>query len=93
MGTVEVIRTVVGVFFILYGLCVYAYDQINTMRYSEFRYSPISWLICILAGVLTLAFTLERGIYFAMAASVLWAIEKVILLKFDEKKSKIKQSV
>ena len=42
MNTVEIIRTVVGVFFILFGLVVYAYDQRGNMAYSEFRYSPIS---------------------------------------------------
>ncbi|MDY3374325.1 MAG: hypothetical protein SOX50_13760 [Terrisporobacter othiniensis] len=36
------------------------------MAYSEYRYSPISWLICIPIGVFVVAFTIERGIYFAM---------------------------
>lgn len=45
MNTVEIVRTVVGVVFILFGLGVYAYDKLHNMKYSEFRYSPISWLI------------------------------------------------
>lgn len=93
MNTVEIIRTVVGVFFILFGLVVYAYDQRGNMAYSEFRYSPISWLISILIGVFVVAFTIERGIYFAMAAVILWAVEKIVLIILDEKNSKIKQSV
>lgn len=93
MNTVEIIRTVVGVFFILFGLVVYVYDQRGNMAYSEFRYSPISWLISILIGVFVVAFTIERGIYFAMAAVILWAVEKIVLIILDEKNSKIKQSV
>lgn len=93
MNTVEIIRTVVGVFFILFGLIVYVYDQRGNMAYSEYRYSPISWLICILIGVFVVAFTIERGIYFAMAAVILWAVEKIVLIILDEKKSKIKQSM
>lgn len=93
MNTVEIIRTVVGVFFILFGLIVYVYDQRGNMAYSEYRYSPISWLICILIGVFVAALTIERGIYFAMAAVILWAVEKVVLIILDERKSKIKQSV
>lgn len=93
MNTVEIIKTVVGVFFILFGLGVYAYDQTHNMVYSEFRYSPISWLICILTGVFISGFTIDRGIYFAIAAVVLWSIEKIVLIKLDEKKRKIRQSV
>ncbi len=93
MNTVEIFRTVVGVFFILFGLVIYAYDQRHDMVYSEYRYSPMSWLICILVGVFLTACTMERGIYFAMAAVVLWSVEKIILVIQDDKKRKFKQSI
>lgn len=93
MNTVEIIRTVVGVFFILFGLVAYVYDQKYNMVYSEFRYGSVTWLICIIAGVVSVANTMERGLYFAMAASILWAVEKVVLIKLDEKKEKIKQTI
>lgn len=90
MNTVEIVRTVVGVFFILFGLGVYAYDQRHNMVYSEFRYSPITWFICMMAGVFLAAFTVERGIYFAIVSVILWGGEKVVLAKMDEKKSRTK---
>ena len=93
MDTTEIVRTVVGVFFILLGLGTYAYDKRHDMKYSEFRYSPIDWFICMLAGVLAGAITVERGIIFVIAAIILWTVVKVMLVKLDEKKSKIKQSV
>ena len=93
MDTIEIVRTVVGVFFILFGLGTYAYDKRHHMKYSEFRYSPIDWLICMLVGVLAGAITVERGIVFATAAIILWTVVKIMLVKSDEKKSKIKQSV
>lgn len=37
MDTIEIVRTVVGVFFILFGLGTYAYDKRHHMKYSEFR--------------------------------------------------------
>lgn len=93
MNTVEIIRTVIGVFFILFGLGVYAYDKTHDMKYIEFRYSPLDWLICMMVGVFTTGITVERGLCFAIGAAVLWAVEKVILLKLDEKKENLKKSV
>ncbi|MPM19901.1 hypothetical protein SDC9_66328 [bioreactor metagenome] len=93
MDTIEIVRTVVGVFFVLFGLGVYAYDKRHNMKYSEFRYSPIDWLGCMLAGIIAGAITVERGILFVIASVVLWTVVKVMLLKLDEKKNKIKQSV
>lgn len=93
MNTVETIRTVIGVFFILFGLGVYAHDETHNTKDLESGYSPISWLICIIAGVFAVALSLERGIYFAIAATILWSVEKVVLLKLDDKKNKIRQSI
>lgn len=93
MDTVEILRTVIGVFFILYGLGVYAYDKAHKMKYIEFRYSPIDWLICILVGIGVGGITIERIIYFAIVALILWTIEKSILLKMNEKKEKLKRSM
>ncbi|MEW9080496.1 hypothetical protein [Terrisporobacter glycolicus] len=86
MDTIEIVRTVVGVFFILFGLGTYAYDKRHHMKYSEFRYSPIDWLICMLTGVLAGAITVRRGIIFVIAAIILWIVVKVVIVKLDEKK-------
>lgn len=60
----------------MFGLVVYAYNQPDNMTYSEHKYSSISWLIYILIGVFAVAFTIERGIYFAIVVIILWAVEK-----------------
>lgn len=87
MITVEIIRNVIGVFFILFGLGVYAYDKLHNMKYSEFRYSPISWLITIMAGVVALSYTFERCIISTICSIVLWLAVKVIISKVISKKN------
>lgn len=89
MNVVEIVRTVIGIIFILYGLGVYAYDRTHEMKYSEFRYSPIDWFITIMAGVVASDCTIERGIFFTVIALILWTSEKVILKRMDRKQSKI----
>ena len=87
MNTVEIVRTVVGVVFILFGLGVYAYDKLHDIKYSEFRYSPISWLICILAGVCAMAYTVKIGIICGLVTLILWVITKIVVLNLIEKRS------
>lgn len=87
MNTVEIVRTVVGVVLILFGLGVYSYDKLHYMKYSEFRYSPISWLICILAGVYSMAYTVKIGIICGVVTLILWGITKIMVLNLIEKRS------
>ena len=87
MNTVEVIRAIVGVVFIIFGLGVYLYDKLHHMKYSEFRYSPISWLICILAGVYAMAYTVKVGIICGVVTLILWVTAKTVVLNLIEKRS------
>ncbi len=93
MGTVQMMRTVLGIFLILLGLGLYAYDEQNYINHLAMKYSPICWLLFIIIGVLLLAFNIESGIYFAIAVTMLWSIEKVVLVELDEKKNEIKESL
>ncbi|MEG0857323.1 MAG: hypothetical protein RSG52_12690 [Terrisporobacter sp.] len=87
MNTIEIIRIAVGVSFILFGLGVYAYDKLHYMKYSEFRYSPISWLICILAGVYAMAYTVNIGIICVIVTLILWVITKIVVSNLIEKRA------
>lgn len=87
MNTVEIVRSVVGVLFILFGLGVYAYDKRHYMKYSEFRYSPISWFICILAGVYAMSYTVKIGIICGVVTLILWVITKIVVSNLIYSKS------
>ncbi len=87
MDTVEILRTIIGVLIILFGLGVYAYDKLHHMKYSEFRYSPITWFICLLAGVYILAYTVKIGIISVVVTSILWIITKTVVSNSIKKKS------
>ena len=87
MNTVEIVRTVVGVVFILFGLGVYAYDKLHDMKYSEFRYSPISWLICLLPGVCAMTYNVKIGVICGVVTLILWVITKIVVLNLIEKRS------
>lgn len=86
MDTVEIIRTVVGVVVILFGLGVYAYEKLHDMVYSEFRYSPIYWFICLLLGIYTMSYTVKIGIIGVVVTFILWLITRVVVLNLSEKK-------
>ena len=79
MDTVEIVRTVIGVVFILFGLGVYAYDKLHDMKYSEFRYSPISWIFCLLAGILAMAYDVKIGTISIIVTLILWIITKTVV--------------
>lgn len=87
MITVEILRNVIGVFLILFGLGVYAYDKTHDMKYSEFRYSPITWLITMIAGVFSASYTIERGFFFTIVSVLLWLAVRTILTKVMAKKN------
>ena len=87
MDTVEIVSTVVGIIFILFGLGVYAYDKLHDMKYSEFRYSPISWFICLLAGICAMTYNVKIGFVSAIVTIILWVITKRVVLNVIEKKS------
>ncbi|WP_343344524.1 hypothetical protein [Terrisporobacter petrolearius] len=93
MGTIEIVRIVVGVFFVLFGLGVYAYDKTHNMKYREYRYSPISWLGCMLAGIIAGAITVKIATVYVIASVVLWLVVRGQLSQLEKKENEIKKSV
>lgn len=81
MGTLEIIRIALGIALILFGLGVYAYDTLHDMKYSEFRYSPISWVFAVGAGVIVSAYNIKIGIIMGIISIILWILEKIVLSK------------
>lgn len=87
MNTVEIIRTVVGIFFIVYGLGVSAYEQFHEMKYIDQRNGVINGFVCLIVGILVSAYNLKRGLWIGVIALAIWGIEKVILVKISKKKA------
>jgi hypothetical protein len=81
MNTVEIIRLVVGVGFILYGLGFNAYEKFNDMKFIDQINGVINGKVCIIAGVLVCSFNLKFGIILGIIAFLLWIIEEIILNK------------
>ena len=87
MNTVEIVRIIVGIAFILFGLGVYAYDKLHDMKYSEFRYSPISWIFCIGAGVYSMSYTVKIGVLSGVVTLILWGITKIVVSNLIKKRA------
>lgn len=81
MDTVEIVRTVAGIFLIIYGLGVCAYERFHEMKYIDQVNGVINGPVCIVAGVLFAAYNVKQGILVGVIAIVLWGIERVILNK------------
>lgn len=81
MDTIQVIRTVVGVFLILYGLGVYAYNNSHNLKYIDQINGVFNGPMCMIAGVLVSAYTIKQGVIFGIIALALWSITYVIFKK------------
>ena len=55
------------------------------MKYSEFRYSPISWLIYLLAGVCAMTYNVKIGVICGVVTLILWVITKMVVLNLLKK--------
>lgn len=81
MDTIQVVRTVVGVFFILYGLGIYIYNNFHTLKYVDQINGVFNGPMCIIVGVLISAYTLKQGFIIGIIALVLWSITYILLKK------------
>lgn len=88
MNTVEIIRLVVGIGFILYGLGFNAYEKFNDMKFIDQINGVINGKVCIIVGVFVCALNLKFGIISGVIALLLWIIEEVILNKKANKSSR-----
>lgn len=88
MNTVEIIRLVVGIGLILYGLGFNAYEKFNDMKFVDQINGVINGKVCIIVGVFVCAFNLKFGIISGIIAFLLWIIEEIILNKKVNKSSR-----
>ena len=97
MREVMIIKMIIGIFFIVYGLIVSAIEQYK--RVPLFYNSKdqvngvINGFVCIVVGVVVSAYNLNQGIIIGIIAFSMWGIEKLIISKIlknkDEKLSNI----
>lgn len=88
MSQVELIRTAVGVFFIIYGLGVCAYEKFHDMLYIDQINGVLNGFVCIVVGVILCAYNVKQGVLVGVIALILWGVEKIILEKIATKKNK-----
>lgn len=87
MSQVELIRTILGIGFIIYGLGFCAYEKFHDMKYIDQINGVINGFVCIVVGVIISAYNLEQGILIGVVAFVLWGIEKIALEKIAIKRN------
>lgn len=90
MDTIEIIRTVVGIFLIVEGLVATAYEQFHEMKYIDQINGVLNGFVCLIVGILVASYSLKQGILVGSVALVLWAIEKMVLIKISKNKSQNK---
>lgn len=97
MREVMIIKMIIGIFFIVYGLIVSAIEQYK--RVPLFYNSKdqvngvINGFVCIVVGIVVSSYNLNQGIIIGIIAFSMWGIEKLIISKIlknkDEKLSNI----
>lgn len=87
MTQIELIRTIIGIFFIIYGIGFCAYEKFHDMKYIDQRNGVINGFVCIVVGVLISAYNIEQGILVGGVSLILWGVEKIILEKIAIKKN------
>lgn len=81
MDVVEMVRMVVGIFLVIYGLGVSAYQEFHDVKYSDQHNGVINGIFCVVAGILCCATTIQRGVIIGVIAIPLWGLEQIILDK------------
>lgn len=91
MREVMIIKMIIGIFFIVYGLIVSAIEQYK--RVPLFYNSKdqvngvINGFVCIVVGVVVSAYNLNQGIIIGIIAFSMWGIEKLIISKILKNKA------
>lgn len=88
MSTEFLIRSILGLFLILYGLGFYAYEQFHEMKYIDQHNGVLNSIVCIVCGVLVASFNFKQGIIYGLISFLIWLIERVILNKIMNNKDK-----
>lgn len=94
---VVIVKMVVGIFFILYGLIISAieqYKKVPLLYNSKDQVNgAINGFTCVVVGVFVSTYNLQHGVIVGIIALSIWGIEKLVLSKIlknkDEKLSQI----
>lgn len=97
MREVMIIKMIIGIFFIVYGLIVSAIEQYKRVPLFYNSKDQVNGVIngfaCIVVGIVASAYNLNQGIIIGIIAFSMWGIEKLIISKIlknkDEKLSNI----
>ncbi|MBN8049362.1 MULTISPECIES: hypothetical protein [Paraclostridium] len=97
MREVMIIKMIIGIFFIVYGLIVSAIEQYKRVPLFYNSKDQVNGVIngfaCIVVGIVVSAYNLNQGIIIGIIAFSMWGIEKLIISKIlknkDEKLSNI----
>ena len=79
MEMIEIIRLIIGILLIAYGLGVNYYENFHDMKYIDQRNGVLNGKVAILAGTLVSAYTIKIGIIVAIISVALLIAEEIIL--------------
>lgn len=87
---VIIIKMILGIFFIVYGLIVSAIEQYKNIpllyNSKDQVNGVINGFVCIGIGVVVSSYNLSQGIIIGIIAFSMWGIEKVIISKILKNK-------
>ena len=93
MREVMIIKMIIGIFFIVYGLIVSAIEQYKRVPLFYNSKDQVNGVINGFACIVVSAYNLNQGIIIGIIAFSMWGIEKLIISKIlknkDEKLSNI----
>ncbi|MGL6105589.1 hypothetical protein, partial [Romboutsia sp.] len=81
METIELIRVVLGIILILYGLGINWYEKFKDVKYIDQINGVLNGKIVVLVGVLVSAYSTKIGILSAIISATLLIVEEVVLKK------------
>ncbi|MCU9809862.1 hypothetical protein LEQ06_17940 [Paraclostridium sp. AKS46] len=88
---VIIVKMVVGIFLILYGLIVSAIEQYKGVplffNSKDQLNGVINGFICIIVGVVVWAHNIQHGLIIGFIALSIWAIEKFVISKMLKSKN------
>lgn len=87
MNTVELVRSIIGGFLIIYGLFFSALEKFHGIKYVDQINGIINGFVCIIAGIVVSAYTIQRGVWVGIVGLSLWGIEQLIIRKIKKQKN------
>lgn len=89
---VIIIKMIIGIFFIVYGLLVSGIEQYKKFPLFYNSKDQINGVIngfaCIVVGVVISSYNLHQGIIIGVIAFSIWGLEKIIISKILKNKDK-----